>query len=154
MGMVTKPREVWGDLATSAFIEASHLFKSLDEEAREDLIKLAQSVCFTAGEVVLRQGEGGEFFYLIQDGSVDVTALRDGQAAEVGILDRGAFFGESHALTGAPHRATISARTDICVIQFPSPIIGALAERFPKVRKLLEAVSSGRGKETTSKADD
>jgi CRP-like cAMP-binding protein len=153
--MATEPREVWGDLASSAFIEASILFKSLDDEAREDLVKLAQLVCFTAGEVILREGEGGEFFYLIQDGSVDVTALRDGQATELGTLDRGAFFGESHALTGALHRATITARTDLTVIQFPSSIIGALAERFPKVRKLLEAVSSRRvDKETTSKSAD
>jgi hypothetical protein len=35
----------------------------------------------------------------------------------------------------------------LTVVRFPAPMISALAGRHPKVRKLLEAVKSGREKE-------
>jgi hypothetical protein len=40
--MASEAREVWGDLAASAFVQENHLFRSLDEEARRDLVKLAR----------------------------------------------------------------------------------------------------------------
>jgi CRP-like cAMP-binding protein len=149
--MASEPREVWGDLVTSAFVQASLLFKSLDEEAREDLLKLAQSLSFGPGEAIVTQGQPGEFFFLIQDGNAVITFARDGQSVDLGSLERGAFFGEFHVLTGAPHMATVTARTELSLVRFPSDIIVALLDRFPKVRKLLEAVKTAREKETAAK---
>jgi len=149
--MANEPREVWGDLVTSAFVQASHLFKSLDEEAREDLLKLAQSLSFGPGEIIVQQGESGEFFFLIHDGNAVITFVRDGQTIDIGSLDRGAFFGEFHVLAGTPHMATVTARTDLSLVRFPSVMIVALLDRFPKVRKLLEAVKTAREKETAAK---
>jgi signal-transduction protein with cAMP-binding, CBS, and nucleotidyltransferase domain len=137
--MASAPREVWGDLATSAFVESSHLFKSLDPEARRDLLQLAHVVSFAPGEAVSAEVDDG--FYLVLDGAA--AALAGG--VEVAQLARGACFGEGRVLgTGRP--TALAARTDVTVVVFPAPVIAAMAERFPKVKKLLEAVHAAREK--------
>ena len=142
--MASEAREVWGDLAASAFVQENHLFRSLDEEARRDLVKLSRCQSFSAGERIIACGqEGGEFF-LVRDGLARVTVARGGTAVELGTLDKGAFFGEFHLLTGAPHIADVSAVTDLTVVRFPAPMILAMCRRFPRVKMLLESVMAAR----------
>jgi CRP-like cAMP-binding protein len=136
--MATAPREVWGDLATTAFVEASHLFKSLDADARRDLLQVARVVAFSPGEPI--SGEAAEGFCLLLDGAAVVSAAGGG---EVGYLERGAFFGEALVL-GAPRRTALVAGGDVTLVVFPAAVIAAISERFPKVRRLLETVLAAR----------
>lgn len=142
--MASEAREVWGDLAASAFVQENHLFRSLDEEARRDLVKLARYQTFSAGDRVIERGQEGEEFFLVRDGLARVSVPRDGRAVELGTLEKGAFFGEIRLLTGVPHTADVSAVTELTVVHFPAPMILALCQRFPKVKKLLESVKAAR----------
>jgi signal-transduction protein with cAMP-binding, CBS, and nucleotidyltransferase domain len=136
----TAPRQVWGDLATTAFVEASHLFKSLDADARRDLLQLATVTSWAPGELV--SGEDDDGFYLVLDG----TAAEHTGGREVAALERGAVFG-THRVAGGPARAwSLAARTDVTAVVFPAVVMGALAARFPKVERLLEAVAGAREK--------
>jgi CRP-like cAMP-binding protein len=141
--MASAPVEVWGDLATTAFVEASHLFKSLEPEARSDLLQLARLVAFAPGEVV--SSESDDAFYLVLDGAAAAQVAAPGGPVEIAHLERGAFFGEARVL-GAGRPATLVAVSDVKVVAFPAPVIAAMSGRFPKVRKLLEAVLSAREK--------
>jgi CRP-like cAMP-binding protein len=150
--MPSDPIPVWGDLATSTFVDSSPLFRSLDAEAREDLLKVAEHLVYQPGEVVVRQGEPGDDMFLVREGSaaVSVDAPADGGEREVAYLDRGAIFGEFVAM-GAPVRlATVRARTALDVIRFPGPVVAALAGRFPKVGRLLEALRSARQRDNAA----
>jgi len=60
---------------------------------------------FPAGDVVIRQGEPGEEFFLISDGNVEV--MREGY--EVARLGPGDFFGEAAVISGDPRNATVVA---------------------------------------------
>ena len=61
-------------------------------------------------DVLIRQGDPGDKFYLIRDGSVEVI-VKDGDSSRmVGALGRGDFFGEAALLTGQPRNATVVAR--------------------------------------------
>jgi len=64
---------------------------------------------FIAGDVVIRQGESGEEFFLISDGTVDV--MREGH--EVAQLGSGDFFGEAALITGEPRNATVVANDNV-----------------------------------------
>jgi putative ABC transport system ATP-binding protein len=64
---------------------------------------------FIAGDVVIRQGEPGEEFFLISDGTVDV--MREGH--EVAQLGSGDFFGEAALITGEPRNATVVANDNV-----------------------------------------
>ncbi len=150
--MVSDPREVWGDLATAAFVGASVLFKSLDESERADLLKLARLQTFAPGEQVVRQGERGDDFFLVRSGEAVVSAERVGRVVELGSLERGACFGEFVVL-GEPARvATVAARTELTVVRFPGSMIAALARRHPRLLKLLEALRDARRKGGDEKA--
>jgi putative peptide zinc metalloprotease protein len=69
---------------------------------------------FAQGATIIRQGEPGERFYLLQRGRGAVIQ-RDAQGGEHTIheLVRGDYFGETALLTGAPRNATIRALTPV-----------------------------------------
>ncbi len=147
--MTSTTREVWGDLAATAFVEANVLFRSLDPEARRDLLQLATQEEYEAGQLIAADAED-ERVYLIKEGSAAVLLDRAGAAVEVACLERGAFFGEGRVL-GSPVAGALVARTDVSVVTFPAPVVGAMADRFPKVRKLLEAVKAAREKDAAQR---
>jgi CRP-like cAMP-binding protein len=130
--MASEPREVQGDLATTAFVESSHLFKSLDPDARRDLLELARLQSFDPGGGAPRGGARGE------------------TPVELSTLERGAFHGEAHVLGGGVPAALV-ARTDLVVVQFPTPVVAAMAERYPKLKKLLEMMRTAREKDAAAR---
>ncbi len=148
--MASARRPVWGDIATTTFVESSHLFKSLDADARRDLLQVATMVDVAPGEVVPAPADSGESFYLVRDGSAAVLVHgRDGPV-EIARLERGAFFGEGRVLGGG-RPASLAAVTELTVVAFPAPVIGAIGARYPKVRKLLEAVLAARERDAAER---
>jgi CRP-like cAMP-binding protein len=145
--MASAPREAWGDLATTAFVDSSILFRSLDPDARRDLLQLAKVVALAPGETVSETDDG---FYLVRDGSAAVVAAGAAGPVEIARLERGALFGEGRVL-GANRPWALAAVTELTLVAFPAPVISAMAERFPKVRKLLEAVQAAREREAAGK---
>ncbi len=147
--MPSQPREVWGDLAATAFVESNVLFRLLDDEARRDLLQLAQVEDYQPGELIAADSED-ERLYLVRDGTAAVMLSRDGVAVEVGSLERNAIYGEGRVL-GEPRPGVLVARTSVSVLTFPAPVMTAMAERFPKVRRMLEAVQAARQKDAAGK---
>ncbi len=148
MGMASAPRQAWGDLATTAFVESSILFKSLDPDARRDLLQLAELVSFSPGEIVSPAADEG--FFLVLEGSAAVVAEGASGPVEITRIERGALFGAARVL-GAARQWALAAVSDVTVVSIPAPVIAAVASRFPKVRKLLEAVQAAREKEAAGK---
>jgi CRP-like cAMP-binding protein len=146
--MASEPREAFGDLATTAFVESSILFRSLDEGARLDLLQVGRIQSYSPDEVI--SGEGDDRFMILQDGSASVIAAGPAGSIELYRLERGALFGVGRAL-GRSRGAYLQALTDVTVVTFPAPVLTVLSERFPKVRKLLEAVQAARDKEAAAR---
>jgi CRP-like cAMP-binding protein len=146
--MASAPREAFGDLATTAFVEASVLFRSLEPGARRDLLQVGRLVTFAEGEVVSAEADDG--FYIIRDGSASVLALGSSGPVELCRLERGALFGVGRAL-GRARAAWLQAISEVTVVTFPAPVVAVVAERFPKVRKLLEAVQVARDREAAGR---
>ncbi|HEX9243022.1 MAG TPA: cyclic nucleotide-binding domain-containing protein [Anaeromyxobacter sp.] len=142
--MTSAPREAWGDLATTAFVESSVLFKVLDPEARRDLLQLAHVADFAPGEVVSSEGE--DTFLLLRDGTGAVLANEAAGPTELYRIERGAVYGVGRVL-GQPRHSWLAAIGDVTAIVFPAPIVEAMVERFPRARKLLEAVAAARARE-------
>jgi signal-transduction protein with cAMP-binding, CBS, and nucleotidyltransferase domain len=139
-------REVWGDLVTTAFVESSLLFRPLAPEARQDLIKLAIQQTFDAGETV--SGPADDVLVLLVDGTAEALG-EDGRS--LAPLERGGFFGAHRVLGGAPRGWSLVARTEVAAVLFPAPVVAALAEAAPRMKKLLEAVQAAREKEAAER---
>jgi putative ABC transport system ATP-binding protein len=60
-----------------------------------------------AGEVIVRQGEPGETYYLIRRGEVEVYTEEDGHERVLATLREGESFGEKALLIGEPRNASV-----------------------------------------------
>ena len=74
----------------------------------EQLARATEEVRVPAGEEVVRQGEIGDRFYLVGEGSLDVVV----DDRPVQSLGPGESFGEIALLRNVPRTATVKARTD------------------------------------------
>ncbi|MBI2897784.1 MAG: cyclic nucleotide-binding domain-containing protein [Deltaproteobacteria bacterium] len=135
-------------------IRNSHLFKSLDDEGRMRALLESSLARFAAGAVILREGEPGDDFYLIADGTVRVETRRGegtDDSVELATLGRGAFFGEVAVLTGRPRTATVTAAEELLVVVFSRALVERLLDAYPRVRRLLETMVLGRARDTIEK---
>lgn len=133
-------------------VTGSFLFRSLDEPARHDLVDRGVVMVFPAGREILREGDPGADFYLVDRGVVEVaTRTPAGASVALATLQRGAFFGEVAMLTGAPRTATVTALTDVSVVRFDKRDIDEVLDRNPAARRLLKAMVAGRARDTYEK---
>lgn len=91
------------------------LFDSLSAEARAELAASASPHLYAAGEVIVRQGDGGSSMFIIASGVVTVVLEPAGEV--LARLGAGDFFGEMSLLTGAPRSATVRAAEDAQLIE-------------------------------------
>ncbi len=76
----------------------------LPEPVLNQLARALQAVSFPAGAEIIRQGEEGDRFYVIERGEVEVAGRR---------LGPGEGFGEIALLRDVPRTATVTAATDV-----------------------------------------
>jgi len=92
-----------------ALLRDNPIFSVLPPPDLEGLARCLQPLTARAGEIVIRQGQLGDRFYLIEEGHVDVTV--DGIPRPS--RGPGAFFGEIALLRNAPRSATVTAATPV-----------------------------------------
>jgi len=80
----------------------------LPEATIEQLARAASEEPMKAGDEIVRQGEPGDRFYVVDSGSAEV--LVDGRPSAS--LDPGDYFGEIALLRNVPRTATVRARED------------------------------------------
>jgi cAMP-dependent protein kinase regulator len=94
-----------------AVITNNILFKNLDEDQLEDLVDEMFEVRLRPDEVVIRQGDDGDNFYIVDSGELYVL-YRDVVVATIG---SGKSFGEIALMYNCPRTATVRAKTD-CIL--------------------------------------
>ena len=78
------------------------------------LLQTLQSVTVSAGDVIIQQGDEGDYFYIIKEGSCSVTRLASGEGWDVPLaeLGKGDCFGEEALVSDATRNATVTMLTD------------------------------------------
>ncbi|MBA3877748.1 MAG: hypothetical protein C0498_12655 [Anaerolinea sp.] len=89
-------------------------FRVLPLTGLERLVASAVPVSFRAGDVLMRKGEAGDRFLVIDTGNVEVSD--DGRVLD--LLGPGAGIGEIALLRGGPRTATVTALTDVTAQAF------------------------------------
>lgn len=98
-------------------IKPNVLFELNTEDELEDLIDIFEARSFEAGDTVIKQGEKGETFYVVESGelSISVSVAQDDKEdsesmeVNVGYYSEGSAFGELALIYGSPRAATIRA---------------------------------------------
>lgn len=90
------------------------LFSSLDKEALDSLIDAVSESTFQSGEVLMAQGDDGDFFYIVEEGECQIfVKMEDGEEKMVKECGPGDGFGELALMYNAPRAATIKATTEM-----------------------------------------
>jgi len=114
------------------------IFKALNQFELAKLSELLDSKLYSEGEVIIKQGEVGDCFYLLEDG--ECTAFISSAAGEqpVKVYDcQGQYFGELALLNEEPRKATVRASgTGCCVASLTkddfASILGPIKEILQK----------------------
>ncbi|KAF9975474.1 hypothetical protein BGZ73_000875 [Actinomortierella ambigua] len=97
-----------------ASIISNFLFKTLDEDQHEDVVNAMAEKRFHQGENVIEQGAVGDYFYVVETGTLDVFVSKNGQPAEkVFEYGPGGSFGELALMYNGPRAATVTATSDV-----------------------------------------
>ncbi len=83
-----------------------------------------------AGQVLVRQGDPGDYYYIIQSGRVSVTqkSERDGKVAMVADLGEGDAFGEEALVSNTPRNATVIALASTTLMRLAKQDFDALLQ--------------------------
>ena len=109
-------------------------------------------VVYKKGEIICREGDLGDFMYVIQSGAVEISRKNGSQEVVVAMLEQGDFFGEMALLDRQPRSATVKTlcRTRLLPLTQDSflsrahedpeislRLIKALSQRIHKTNRLL-----------------
>src|SRR5208337_4117353 len=95
------------------FLTKCPAFSSLKPEELANVAGKLVLERFAAGSTVIRQGNEGDKFYIINQGTADVLRDEGGGNRKIATLQEGDFFGEIALLEDKPRSATIVAVDDL-----------------------------------------
>jgi CRP-like cAMP-binding protein len=116
------------------------MFAPLPGPELERVARQMDLVMITAGTDVIRQGESGDRFYVIDSGEFRVIA--DGRP--VRILHEGDHFGEIALLQDVPRTATVAAMDDGAVWTLDQEEFLATVTGMPQASSAAHAISAER----------
>jgi CRP-like cAMP-binding protein len=123
------------------------LFSELDTESLVELSEHFQPESFHAGVSVIHQGEKGDKFYILLEGTAEVLRAVGGMESPLAILQDGSFFGEMALLSRVPRTATVRARTTCSTLSLERHHFDQLIARHGHIRQFLEVVAHARAHE-------
>lgn len=96
-----------------SFLEEVPLLATLTPYERSKIADALETQKFSAGEIIIKEGDPGHSFYLLEAGEAD--AYKGDSRNKVMHYEKGDFFGELALLNDAPRAASIVATTDVKV---------------------------------------
>ncbi|RUS45139.1 ABC transporter transmembrane domain-containing protein [Cohnella sp. AR92] len=127
-----------------AEVEAERLsrfsfFEGIDTALLNHLAGLFATEVFEPGDIVVREGDEGNKFYIIVRGQVEVLKRSaDGENARVAVLQDGDHFGEIALLRGIPRTATVRAMGRSVLLSARREAFRELVDGYPQVLASLE----------------
>jgi CRP-like cAMP-binding protein len=117
------------------------LFRGVDRVTLAKLAAHLEPVAVEHGQVLIRQGDPGDGFYLVSRGTFGVFAARDAADGEVrlGTCGRGDAIGEMALLSGEARSATIRAEQDGEVLRLDQARFLSLVRADPSVALAISA---------------
>jgi CRP-like cAMP-binding protein/Fe-S-cluster-containing hydrogenase component 2 len=133
--------------ALSTHIRSVPIFSSLSEEFIEHLRPRVELLRFAPGEVILRQGDAADAFYLVRIGFVKVTETYPGGELVLAYLSKGSYFGEIGLLGGGVRTASCIALDHVEVVRVAAQDFNEMLAQFPAIDSSLRKAAAARQQE-------
>lgn len=114
------------------------LFSSLSVEDFKNVAERLSLKRFEKGEYMVREGEIGDYFYILKRGEADVVI--EGEQRRIAHLKEGDFFGEIALLVGVERTASVVATTDVEAITLNKKSFNELLKENPSIAANLAKV--------------
>ncbi|MBI2265440.1 MAG: mechanosensitive ion channel family protein [Armatimonadetes bacterium] len=125
-------------LGDGAVLGTIDFFKPLTAEAMASLAQRLRHDLYPRGDIVFRQGDPGDRFYVVKSGLVEVAIRNDGGDLLFSTnLGPGSFFGEMSLLTGDPRSAAVRVLEDSVLLSLGKADLKDLLDRHPKLDELI-----------------
>lgn len=115
------------------------LFGELEDEQAAHVAPLFHRTRCKQGEILSRQGEPGNAFYVLDGGTLRIRHIDESEQDQLlGVLNAPAYFGETSLITGLPRDVTIevsSKQADLFVLDKTE--FDALVDQYPGIRGKL-----------------
>jgi CRP-like cAMP-binding protein len=114
------------------------LFEGLSKKELTELARATDELTVPAGTVLCREGSLGSEFFVVVDGTADVT--KDGKV--LATRSAGDFFGEIALIATTTRTATVTATTDLrCFVLTSRAFRGVLDDNRGVERKVTQALA-------------
>lgn len=125
-----------------AILRGVPLFADLDERSVQAVAVLARDVEFKAGDVLMLEGEAGDGFYVIVEGTV---RIEHGDRT-IRSMTAGGFLGEIALVDRRPRTATATCVTDVRLLEIRAHEFERLMDTLPAVHQRIRAAIDRRAR--------
>jgi CRP/FNR family cyclic AMP-dependent transcriptional regulator len=126
----------------AARLKSIPLFAGLSERQREQIARWADEVDIKAGKHLVDQGRFAYEFFVIEEGTAEVTH----DAEHVADLGPGDFFGEIGILEDEPRTATVVAVSDMTLIVMTDRDFREMTRSMPDIAQTIRRTMEARMK--------
>ena len=94
------------------FLKSVDILSTMDKYEISQVSEALRKCSFNAGEYIIRQGEVGDIFYIIEEGEATAFGSKESKIPEMNYT-KGGYFGELALLRDQPRAANVKAKTDV-----------------------------------------
>ncbi|MBL4614571.1 MAG: peptidase domain-containing ABC transporter [Magnetovibrio sp.] len=121
-------------------ISAHPFFAGVSADALDLISSAAIVMSYKLGEMILRMGDHGDGFYVIELGKVRIVDdSADGKPITLALLKKGGSFGERSLLHDIQVSATVRAASNVVVTRIDAEAFKSILAQHPELRAQLEA---------------
>jgi len=113
------------------------LFKGFTANGTKRLINAGEVKEHASGAVLLKEGDTSDFVLLILDGKLEVYVERAGKDLILTEANPGTILGELAMLCGIPRSASVRAKEDSAVLEWPDEAFRTLLLRDPSLSQRI-----------------
>jgi HlyB family type I secretion system ABC transporter len=133
-GLLTAPA---GDAATP--LDAVPLLQMLPPAVRRAVASHVTTITYGFGDVIVREGEPADAFFLLTSGRARVVkAGEGGEEVPLNVLRAGDYFGEVALLHGGSRTATVRSSSEVTALRLARDDFQRLVQEIPELRDALE----------------
>ena len=116
-------------------------FKNMPPANIKSLLENMETIMVEKGDVIVNQGEDGDYYYVLTEGEAKVTRM-----VELATLEPGASFGEEALVSGGTRNASVTMNTDGMLMRLSKEKFNALLKD-----PMLDRLTPDDARERTNK---
>ena len=130
--------------ALETHLKSVPVFSAMPADFIAYLRDRVELIRYSPGDVIVKQGDVADAFYLVRLGFVKVSERRAGGELVLTYTGRGGYFGEMGLLGGGVRTASCTALDHVDVVRIKGEDFALMLQRFPDIRASLEQVAAER----------